>query len=608
MDIPALLAQTSLFSELPPTALERLARRVVTCGFAGGARVFEAGGPPDCLYIVAAGRLRAETREGHPIAEVGHLEPIGEVGVLSGEPRTANVYAVRDSILLRLDREALIDFLLTHPKGLLALSQAVISRLRQGRRSQELDAVQRPRSLAVIPANPSIDAGRVAGLLHSALTGSRRCLLLSSASVDQALGAAGGAQVPLHNGGAEGRLTEYLADQEIANRHLIYVADSEPGAWSQRCLRQADRVLVVVDAAQAVERSPMLEELRHGGVRAPIDLVVLRRNGIASGKVRDWLAVTGATGHYFLRPDEARDAGLIARSLTGRAIGLVLGGGGARGFAHLGLLRAIEDVGIPVDIVGGSSMGAFLGALYACGYSAEQVRQHTRDTFVSRNLLNDFLFPRVALIRGRKFVSRLQELFGERQIEELGVPYYCVSTNLTRGRAEVHDAGPLATWVATSMAVPGVVAPVAYRGDLLADGAVINSLPTDVMVRLGRGPIIASDVSTEGAIGAPGIEGPDPEAVFRQFGQGRPERLQGLNGARDTGRRPTLISILFRTATLTNEAHVAARAQSADLYLRMPVSGIGLFEWKRLDECYERGYRYARAELEAAKSALLGDA
>lgn len=604
MDIAGLLSQTRLFAELPPAALERLAQRVVACGFPGGARVFEVGGPPDCLYLVASGRLRAETADGQPIAEIGHLEPIGEVGVLSGEPRTANVYAVRDSVLLRLDREALIEFLLVYPKGLLALSQAVISRLRQGRRSLELDAVRRPRSLAVVGAHPAIDARRFASLLHAALTACSRCQLLDSAAVDQALGSAGSAQAPLHDGEAEARLSEYLAEQETAHKHLVYVADPAPGAWSQRCLRQADRILLLVDGDQLAAHSPMTEALRKSGIRAPVDLVVLRGNGVASGRVGEWLSLSGATGHYFFASGDARDAGLIARSLTGRAVGLVLGGGGARGFAHLGLLQAIEELGIPVDLVGGSSMGAFLGALLACGHSAEEIRQLTRDTFVSRNLLNDFLFPRVALIRGRKFVSRLQELFGDRRIEELRKPFYCVSTNLTRGRGEVHANGPLAIWVATSMAIPGVVAPVAYRGDLLADGAVINSLPTDEMVRLGRGPIVASDVSTEGAIGAPGIEGPDPEGVFRQFR--RAERSGGLSAGRDTGRRPTLISILFRTATLTNEANGADRAQSADVYLRMPVSGIGLFEWKRLDECRERGYEFARERLEAAKPLLLG--
>jgi NTE family protein len=298
--------------------------------------------------------------------------------------------------------------------------------------------------------------------------------------------------------------------------------------------------------------------------------------------VLQWREATGAHSHYFVRPDNARDMARIARSLTGRAVGLVLGGGGARGFAHLGVLRALEELKIDVDVTGGASMGAFVSALAACNYPSAEILRLTRETFVNRNLLNDYLFPSVSLIRGRKFLRRLTDIFGDRRIEELPTPYYCVSTNLTRGSATVHDRGPLDVWLGTSMCIPGVAPPVAYKGELLVDGAVVNSLPTDVMQALERGPIIASDVSTEGGIGAPGIEGPDPEAL--------------LNWAH-ADKRPSLLSILFRTATLTSESGVAARAARADLYLRMPVTGIGMFDWKRIDELADRGYQYAMERL-----------
>jgi len=162
------------------------------------------------------------------------------------------------------------------------------------------------------------------------------------------------------------------------------------------------------------------------------------------------------------------------------------------------------------------------------------------------------------------------------------MPYFCVSTNLTQASTMVHDGGPLCTWVGTSMAIPGVAPPMVYHGDLLVDGAVTNSLPTDVMQELGRGPIIASDVSTEGGLRAPGIEGPDPEALLRRDG----------NSA-----QVSLIDILFGGMALTSESGVKLRASRADLYLRMPVAGIALFAWKRLDEIAQRGYEHAMQQL-----------
>ena len=246
---------------------------------------------------------------------------------------------------------------------------------------------------------------------------------------------------------------------------------------------------------------------------------------------------------------------------------------------------------MPIDIAGGSSMGALISSMLACGYSSHEMLHLLRETFVTHNYLNDYMFPRVALVKGRKFLRRLREVFGEQLIEHLRLPWFCVTSNLTRGTAMVHDSGPLEIWLAASMSVPGIFPPVIYKGELLADGAVVNSLPTDVLQTLQRGPIIASDVSTEGSIRAPGIEGPDPEGLLDHWpGPGDP---------------PSLRDILFRTATLTSESGVRRRAASADLYLRMPVGSIGMFEWKRVEEIVERGYQYAMEHLQPARESLL---
>jgi len=347
-------------------------------------------------------------------------------------------------------------------------------------------------------------------------------------------------------------------------------------------MRQCDRVVVVADVAQAPAGSAMLDSLRRLALRVPVNLLLLRPEAAPSGDVSGWRKQVGATTHHILRPDSARDYASLARQLTGRGLGLVLSGGGSRGFAHLGLMRALEELNIPIDVAGGTSMGAFFSALLACGFSNREMTEIARETFVTHNYLNDYVLPRISLIRGRKFLNRLHTIFGDRRVEDLRVPYFCVSTNLSQAKTMVHDSGVLSTWVGTSMAIPGVAPPVVYHGDLLVDGAVTNSLPTDVMHAMGRGPIIASDVSTEGGLKAPGIEGPDPEALLRRDGN----RAQ-----------VSLIDILFGGMALTSESGVKLRASRADLYLRMPVAGVALFAWKRLDEIAQRGYEHAMQKL-----------
>lgn len=589
MEARTVLAQCPLFEGLSAEALDRLAASAQPVEIASGVALFMPGSAPDCIYIVANGRLVASLGDGTQIGVIARLEPIGEIGALSGEPRTAAVHAVRDSLLFRIAADRLYALIHEYPEALIAMTRVIIQRLRRNQRAEALDSAQKTRSIAVVPATADADASMVARQLVAALSGYCAPLLVDAAAVDAALGP-GAALARTDSGAANQRVVEHLNALEAATPHLVYLAGADADPWARRCMRQADRILMVTHARSPAIDSAMIDEWRRSGARAPVELLVIRPESVVAGAVAAWRERLGARAHYFVRPGHAADFASLARQLTGRGVGVVLGGGGARGFAHIGLMRAMAELKIPVDAVGGSSMGAFFAALIACGYDHHEQLHIARETFVNHNYLNDYIFPSVALIRGRKFLRRLRDIFEDRQIEDLHKPYFCVSTNLSRGSAMVHDRGPLHLWIAGSMAVPGVAPPLAYQGELLADGAVINSLPTDVMQSWARGPIIASDVSTAGGIAAPGVEGPDPEALFNWRGQGE---------------RPRLLTILHRTATLTSESGIAQRAARADLYLRMPVSKVALFDWKRFDEVVELGYQFALEQLQRAHGSLM---
>lgn len=580
MDAREILAQSPLFAGLDAAALDALAQQASLVDVTSGALLFGQGSASDHIYIVATGRLRATLADGRVTDLISRLQPAGEIGAVLGEPHTADVHAVRDSVLVRLPREAVLQTLRAYPEALLRLARLIAQRLRQNASFKPAVAVHRRNSLAVVPATPGAPARLVAEQLHACLSRQGEAMLIDLRLIEQTFDAKDREAIRSDPGTAR-RLIEYLNALEARDVQPIYLADAGSESWARRCMAQADRILLVIEAGAAPPQATLIEALRASAVRAPIDLVVVRPDGVAAPPVMDWRQRTGAAAHYYVRPDRAEDFAGLARQLTGRGLGVVLGGGGARGFAHIGLLQALQDLKIPVDVVGGSSMGAFFAALLACEQPLQEIRKIARETFVTHNYLNDYLLPRVSLIRGRKFVGHLREIFGDQAIEALRRPFFCVTTNLSRGTVAVHDRGPLYLWTATSMAVPGVAPPLVYNGELYADGSVINSLPTDVMQDLGRGPIIASNVSSEGGIAAPGVAGPDAEAVF------------GLRG----DDAPRLLSILFRTATLTSESGVAARALRADRYLRMPVNGIGMFDWKRMDEVISRAYDYAMQEL-----------
>ncbi|HSW11363.1 MAG TPA: patatin-like phospholipase family protein, partial [Solimonas sp.] len=500
-------------------------------------------------------------------------------------------HALRDSQLLRIAARDFVSFLQEHPDALLKLTRLVIARSRQYQSQRRQIITENGGCFAVIPASPGTPAPLLAEALVERLGGWPRARLVTARHVDANFGE-GYAQTAFEGSAANERLRSWLGALEEQHAYVIYAADNDQDTWSLRCLRQADRILILGEANAPPSDVPVLDVLRRDGLLAPVELVLLRPEGDPAPHTLAWCRETRARAHYFLHPWSAADIAALVRQITGRGLGLVLGGGGARGFAHIGLIRALEQLDVPVDIAGGTSMGAFVSALLACGYDSTEMAQIARETFVVRNYLNDYTMPRVSLIRGQRFHTRLQAIFGKRRVEELRRSYYCISTNLTTGATVVHDRGDLASWVGTSMCVPGVAPPVAWEGELLCDGGVVNNLPTDVMQNLERGTIIASNVSAEGDIRAPGagIGEPDQRALLNWKGEHRVPRLS---------------EILMRSATLTSETTIQRAAiERADIYLRMPIQDIGMFDWPRLDELIERGYEHALKILTPIRDAL----
>ncbi|HWU67496.1 MAG TPA: patatin-like phospholipase family protein [Stenotrophobium sp.] len=593
MDFAAILSAAPLAEHMSEATLRQMVDLAEPLYLRGGDDLYRAGESPDYFYIAVSGRLRVTTPQDELVGHIVFGEPAGEVGAISGEVRSSNVRAVRDSVMLRLPRGDFLEFLDAHASAAVALTRRMIARMRQNRRERELAATASQSTFTIFPASHNAPVMTLAEILVRGLSGWPQARVIGSAHVDAMFGP-GSAQAPYSDTAMSRRLNEWFCMLERRHRHLIFVADHEDSPWALRCLRQADRVLVLAEAQDAPARMPALDQWRDAEAPlAPVELVLLRAEGDSSPHTLDWQKCSGARAHYYLHPWDARELDAITRQITGRGIGLVLGGGGARGFAHIGLLRALEQLQIPVDVCGGTSMGAFVAAMVACGFDSVQMAQVARETFVENNYLNDYTFPRVSLIKARKFLRRLREIFGDRRIEELRRSFYSISTNLTTGATVVHDSGPLAEWVGSSMAVPGVAPPVAWQGDLLCDGGVVDNLPTDVMQNLERGAIIACSVSSASDVSLPGagIGVPDPEAMLKRSRQMK---------------LPRFSEILLRSATLASVTAMARAAEDrADVFMLMPVQQYGMFDWTSLDALIEIGYEEAMKQLTPLRPRLI---
>lgn len=592
MNNTEILEQTLFGGHLSPARIKALAQLAHVYPLVSGEYLYRQGDSPDYFYILASGRLQvmAATRL---LGYIGRFEPVGESGVLSGAPREAAVRALRDAVLLRVARTDFMQFLDTCNPALLLLTQLLIKRTHERESDRRQIASGGRGCYALVPASPDVPVISLAQALLKQLRGWPGARLITAAHVDAALGD-GAAATALSDSRANRELAAWLDRLEGLHQQLLLVArNDDPTQWTQRCLRYADRILIVAEANSKPATLTALAELPPGAPLAPVELVLLRAEGDAAPHTLGWLAATNARAHYFVHPWDNADLAALARQVTRRGIGLVLGGGGARGFAHIGLLKALRQLDIPIDVMGGTSMGAFIAALAAHDFDPVEMAQIARETFVSNNYLNDYNLPRVSLIRGQRFLGRLREIFGKTRIEELRRSFFCVSTNLSSGGAVIHNRGELAVWVATSMAVPGVAPPVAHEGELLCDGGVADNLPTEALQNMQRGSIIACSVSAEGDIRAAGhgMRKPDPAALLQWRGPGH---------------RPGFSEILLRSATLTSDTIIQKAAiERADVYVHMPVDAVGMFSWAAIDDLIDTGYTHAMAQLEPLRERLL---
>jgi len=306
------------------------------------------------------------------------------------------------------------------------------------------------------------------------------------------------------------------------------------------------------------------------------------------GAVTPWLSGVPIAQHHHV--GSAEDIARLARLISHRGVGLVLSGGGARGFAHLGVIRALREARVPLDFVGGASIGAIIAAGVSMRWSDEEMRDRYRRSFVDSNPVNDYTFPFIALARGHKVSRLLQREFGQIAIEDLAIPFYCISANLSTGRATEHSAGSLWQALRATVAIPGVLPPVFRGEEVLVDGAAINNLPVDVMQQHLPGFVIGVDVGADRSFTADATQGEGPP-LWKYFSK----RRNGRN-------RINIFQVLMRAGMINSATTAAQQRDLADLLLKPTLANIDLLNWKAFDRAIDSGYAYAAAAIEAADS------
>ncbi len=530
----------------------------------GGEILFAEGAPADTLYLLRSGRLGVFRRDAHqdrPPEFVGVIrpgEPAGEMAMMAGTEHTADVVALRDCEVLALPRDAFFEAARKEPDLMVELSRLMIKRARDRR-----SGGGEPSVFGFVSARPRPIRAFVERIAAAIQADGFTCQVIDHSALTSA--------------------ADWFSRVEDTHDYVLYVAELDEPAWASLCARQVDRVFVVGNGLLAPPNRPM----PHAGVldaQRRTDLILMRDPRMKRpANTAAWIDAI-QPGRWFQAVEGAADdAERMARVLTGSAVGVVFSGGGARAYAHIGALRALHEARVPIDFVGGASMGAVIAAGPALGWTQEELEARIHRAFVVKNPLSDITFPMLAMTRAGKVDQLLIDAYGDMDLADTVRPFFAVSTNLTSGKIEVHRRGMMRKAMRASIAIPGLLPPIVIDGQVLVDGAVLNNLPTAVMRQMNGGPIIGVDMSQ--------ARGVDPKTILH------PPSVWRFLATGAWRRGPPIVSILMRSATLTTDAELEVSRGATDVLVQPKPEGTEIRDWKSYEPTVLVGYHATQEAL-----------
>lgn len=549
--------------------------------------LFDIGHDADAGYFLISGRLQEWgldiDGEISLAREITRDEIVGETGLFRGASRATRVVAARDSRLVRLPVEQFLLLVNQHPVAFVPVLASLARRSPDHRQSQR----QRTISLCV---TADIDSRLFSSQLVDSIGALGSIGHLWAARIDAMLGRPGVAQAK-HRDPGDSRVTELVYESELEHTYLVCEGDRTASEWTLRTARQADHVVAVIDpnpdesAIDTVTRFFGAASDQATKVVVVLHPIQTERPRETRELVRDWQP----DQILHVRKGSTADLARVGRIMAGHASALVLGGGGARGYAHLGVYRAMLELGIPIDLIGGSSIGSPLGALMAMETPVDQITDVVHSHFSG---IVDYTIPIVSLAKGERLTTIIDGYMGSWDIEDLWRPFFCLSTNLTEAIEVVHDSDNLARAIRASVAIPGVFPPVPFGEDLHVDAGVLNNLPGDIMRR--RHPtstIIAVDVAPPRgprAKGEPALSVSGWQALKSAASKSKNEH-HGL---------ATMLLRTMITASVRQRKRSVERGD-VDLYLDLDLRGVSLLDFESAPQVAPLGYEAAMPRLEA---------
>lgn len=563
---------SNLFGEMEESSLKQIFDAGKKIELEAGEYLFKQGDSQNELYVVLSGRLRAinEAKSGTVIlGDIAEGEPVGEIALFTNEPRMAAVLAFRKSLVLEISKAEYHTAVAKNPEFASALTRFVINRMRRNLLEQKVEAI--PKNIVIIQLQQDHNIDYWVSEIKTTLE--------TMHIPTQVLGQ----DIPSKE------LPELLEQHKGVN---LIVCNGQDTDWSKQCLLYADLVILAsyfyADSdLYNIEKEQKLYE--HNILNRKKYLLLLHPENVdIPENTSKWFKDRNINLHIHARKNNSRDMRRLCRIITNQAVGLVLGGSGAKGYAHVGAAQALLEAGVEIDFVGGSSAGALYGIIMAfADFQNKRIEAICQQSAESDLGINDFFLTFFAKNSNQKIEEFSRNVFGDIALEDLWVNSYCVSTDMTNNEVKIHSTGKVWQQVRESFLSPGIFPPVVVDDQVYMDGALADNIPIDPMYRYPVKNIIAISLS-----------GTEPEKVDFKNVPSVWDQVKGKFAKKKRYDNPVITTVMVNSMTFNSRQREEINKSKVSLFFEINLRAVSLLDDSKWKKVVKKGHDQTKSYLD----------